>query len=63
VLLLLPLPPDECICGVAVLVLVLLLLLGDPWDPLRRTLSGRFVSGVITDAVADLIFKLLQVCV
>jgi hypothetical protein len=35
---------------------------GDPWDTFRRTLSGRFyVPHFITDAAADLIFKLLQV--
>uniref|UniRef100_A0A383VZL0 cGMP-dependent protein kinase n=1 Tax=Tetradesmus obliquus TaxID=3088 RepID=A0A383VZL0_TETOB len=37
-------------------------LTGDPWDTFRRTLSGRFyVPHFITDAAADLIFKLLQV--
>lgn len=36
---------------------------GDPWDTFRRTLSGRFyVPHFISDAAADLIFKLLQVC-
>ena len=35
---------------------------GDPWDTFRRTLSGRFyVPHFISDAAADLIFKLLQV--
>jgi serine/threonine protein kinase len=35
---------------------------GDPWDTFRRTLSGRFyVPNFISDAAADLIFKLLQV--
>jgi hypothetical protein len=34
---------------------------GDPWDTFRRTLSGRFyVPHFISDAAADLIFKLLQ---
>ncbi|KAG2485663.1 hypothetical protein HYH03_015635 [Edaphochlamys debaryana] len=37
-------------------------LTGDPWDTFRRTLSGRFyVPNFISDAAADLIFKLLQV--
>lgn len=41
---------------------VFLLFAGDPWDTFRRTLSGRFyVPHFITDAAADLIFKLLQV--
>jgi len=45
------------------LLLLLPLLSGDPWDTFRRTLSGRFyVPHFITDAAADLIFKLLQVC-
>jgi hypothetical protein len=40
----------------------LLLPAGDPWDTFRRTLSGRFyVPHFISDAAADLIFKLLQV--
>ena len=42
---------------------VVVLVAGDPWDTFRRTLSGRFyVPHFITDAAADLIFKLLQVC-
>lgn len=37
-------------------------LTGDPWDTFRRTLSGRFfVPNFISDAAADIIFKLLQV--
>jgi serine/threonine protein kinase len=37
-------------------------LTGDPWDTFRRTLSGRFyVPHFITDAAADLIYRLLQV--
>lgn len=40
---------------------VLLCAAGDPWDTFRRTLSGRFyVPHFISDAAADLIFKLLQ---
>ena len=34
---------------------------GDPWDTFRRTLSGRFyVPNFVSDAAADLIYKLLQ---
>lgn len=36
---------------------------GDPWDTFRRTLSGRFfVPATVPPAAADLICKLLQVC-